>query len=763
MSSLFLHFLPFRLDPSNERLWDETQEIPLRPKTFAVLRYLVEHAEQLVTKDELMSAVWPDTVVGDDALTGCIRDLRKVLGDEAKKPRYIETVHRRGYRFLPPVTTQPVASSKLEVVSQEERVSSQLSSLDEAPRNPGEEVGQAEGCRAAPVFPSGLQPAAYSLSQDSAPGTQDLPSPALRRSLFNPRFLWLAGVLLVAGTLGAVWYLSLPIPRTQPLPSTQELPLPDKPSIAVMPFTNMSGDPEQEYFSDGLTDDLITDLSCLSQLFVIARYSVFTYKGKAVKVQEVSKELGVRYVLEGSVQKAAEQVRVNAQLVDATTGRHVWAERYDRPFKDIFALQDEIIQKIVTTLKLQVTLHEQGRLVRKTTDNVEAYDYYLRGAESYFRYTKEANAQARQLWEKALALDPRYAEAYAWLGITYFMEWSWRWSQDPQALERALALAQRALALDGSLPVVHWLLGRVYAGKQQYDQAIVESERAIALDPNLADNYGMQAELLNAAGRPAEALRAAEQALHLNPHYPGYLLQLGSAYRWTGRYADAIAVFKQLLVRNPNFLAAYSVLASSYLGQWASQLEQDPQTLERALAAAQRAVALNDSYPWGHGFLGVVYVAQKQYEPAIAEMERAVALDPNDAGVNAVLAEILSRAGKAKEAVRMVEQALRLKASVPGAHLASVGIAYALAGQYKETIAPVKQFLARYPNHLGPHLILAAVYSEVGKEAEARAEAAEVLRLNPKFSLEVHKERAPIKDPATLERHIAALRKAGLK
>jgi TolB-like protein len=265
--------------------------------------------------------------------------------------------------------------------------------------------------------------------------------------------LTLAGVLLVTSGILAFLYpsfFSLRIPqseiRTQgEIPSS--LSLPDKPSIAVMPFTNMSGDPEQEYFSDGLTDDLITDLSRLSQLFVIARHSTFTYKGKAVKVQDVSKELGVRYVLEGSVRKTDEQVRINAQLVDATTGHHLWAQRYDRPLQDLFTLQDEIVQKIVTTLNLQLTVMETGRIARKTTDNLEAYDSYLRGLASSNRMTKEDNLHARQMCEKAIALDPHYAEAYVVLGLTYYIEWVARWSQDPHTLEQGLAMEQRAVAL----------------------------------------------------------------------------------------------------------------------------------------------------------------------------------------------------------------------------------------------------------------------------------------------------------------------------
>src|SRR5712692_9980561 len=284
--------------------------------------------------------------------------------------------------------------------------------------------------------------------------------------------------------------------RTRYYSSLPALPLPDKPSIAVLPFDNMSKDPEQDYFSDGITEDITSSLSKISSLFVIAHNSAFTYKGKAVKVQDVSREMGVRYVLEGSVRKADNQVRVTTQLVDATTGEQLWTERYDRPFKDIFALQDEIVQKIVTTLKLQLSLREQGILVRKTTDNLAAYDYYLRGREHFNRYTQEANAQARQMFEKALELDPKYAEAYAFLGSTYFAEWAWQWSQDSQALEQAFALAQRAVALDDSLAQAHATLGNAYLWKKQYDQAIAEAERAIALDSNFAEAYAWLGETL---------------------------------------------------------------------------------------------------------------------------------------------------------------------------------------------------------------------------------------------------------------------------
>src|SRR5262245_51765341 len=542
------------------------------------------------------------------------------------------------------------------------------------------------------------------------------------------------------------------------------LPLPNKPSIIVLPFVNLSQDPEQEYFSDGITEDITTDLSKISSLFVISRNSAFTYKGKAAKIPDISREMGVRYVLEGSVRRAGERVRITAQLIDATTDHHVWAERYDRALQDIFALQDEITQKIVATLKLQLILQEQGYSVRKHTDNLEAYDAFLRGMEYRWRLTKEANTQARQLFEQALTLDPQYAEADALLGTTYFLEWVWGWSADPQILERAGALAQQAVALDDSLPVAHSLLSQVHGLKHQYDQALAEGERATTLDPNNADSYVWRAEVLSFAGRPEEALQMAEQALRLNPRYPPwYLFGLGWAYYMTGQYAEALATLKELISRSSNFLFAYSLLAASYVFQWVSQQSPDAQTLAQALEATQRSLALNNSFPLGHVFLGTVYLWQQQYEPATAEMEQAITLDPTIAEGYAGLAETLSRMGRAADALEAAAQALRLKPFGMDRHLDSIGATYALAGRPEEAVAPLRQYLSRYPNILGAHLTLAAVYSELGKGAEARAEAAEVLRLNPRFSLEVHKQRMPIKDPADLERHLAALRKAGLK
>jgi len=393
--------------------------------------------------------------------------------------------------------------------------------------------------------------------------TPRVPRKYLRSGIFS-----LAGLAIVAGTIVLVQHLSLRPPTTTasiPPARTPALALPDKPSIAVLPFTNMSGDREQEYFSDGITDDLTNALSRLPALFVIARTSAFTYKGKAVKVQEISRQLGVKYVLEGSVRKADNQVRITAQLVDATTGDHVWAEHYDRSLRDIFSLQDEIVRKIVTTLNLQLTLQEQGVLVRKTTDNLEAYDDLLRGMESLGDETKEANAKARDMFERAAELDPQYASAYASIGWTYALEWAYQWNTDPEILARANEMAQKAVALDDSSPVAHGILSQVCLFSRQNDQAIAEAERAITLDPNRADGYVGLAFILRFSGRADEAVESIKKAMRINPHYPPeYLLVAGLAYCQAGRYEEAITAQRAAVSRNPNLLGSRICLMACY-------------------------------------------------------------------------------------------------------------------------------------------------------------------------------------------------------
>jgi adenylate cyclase len=368
-------------------------------------------------------------------------------------------------------------------------------------------------------------------------------------------------LLASAGLIGRYFYV----------PTLTGLPFPDKPSIVVLPFTNMSNDPSQDYFSDGITEDITTDLSRIASLFVIARNSAFTYKDKAVKVQDVSREIGVRYVLEGSVRKSDTQVRITAQLIDAITGEHLWAERYDRPLRDIFALQDEIRHKIVFALKVKLTPEEQERFKSAPTDNLEAYDHYLRGREAgdraFFESRKEASEQARQMYEKAIELDPRYAAAYARLGLVYFRDFFFRWSRDPaQSLRHALELAQRAVALDDTLPLAHQVLSLVYLFQRQHEQAVREIERAIVLNPSDALNYSILGITLGFAGQLDEGVKALEQALRLDPQNPTiYLIQLGHAYRSAGQCEKAIVPIKQALSLNPVIINARANLASCYM------------------------------------------------------------------------------------------------------------------------------------------------------------------------------------------------------
>ena len=397
----------------------------------------------------------------------------------------------------------------------------------------------------------------------------------------------------------------------------EPLPLPDKPSIAVLPFVNMSDDPKQEYFSDGITEDLITDLSKISALFVVSRNAVFLYKGKATKPVEVSQELGVRYVLEGSVRKAADRVRITAQLIDPTTGYHLWAERYDRELTDIFALQDEITEKIVKALEVRLTEGEQEQVASRYTDNLEAYDHFLRGRAYQARGSKESNAHAQKVLERAIGLDPTFAGAYARLSYSYHRDWFNQWSEGPQALERAFEAAKKAVALDDSLPLAHTYLAWACVWRKQHEEAIAEGQRAIALDPNFAEGYARLGQILTLAGRPQEGIDLIRKAMRLDPHYPPvYLNYLGRAYFTMGKHEEAITALKGSLTRDPDFLYA--------------------------------------------------------------------------------------------------------------------------------------------------RLILAVVYSELGRNEEAQAEVAEALRISPRTSLESQRERMPIKDQAVLERFIDGLRKAGL-
>jgi adenylate cyclase len=346
----------------------------------------------------------------------------------------------------------------------------------------------------------------------------------------------------------------------------EELALPDKPSVAVLPFTNMSGDPSQEYFSDGLTEQIINGLCKVSNLFVIARNSSFAYKGKAVSVKQIAKELGVRYILEGSVQRAGNRVRITAQLIDATTDYHMWSESYDRNLEDIFALQDEITMKIIDVMQIKLIYGEQARMWSDSTSNIQAYDMHMRGADCFFRINKKDNKQAQYFFKEAISIDGKYAIPYAMLGFTHVLDLLYGWSESPiKSFEEAEKNADKAISLKESLDVPHSLMAWIYLFKRCHEEAIKEGERAIDLNPNGAEAYACLVLVLIYSDETELALKLIKRALRLNPiPPPHYYFWLAATYRIRGQYEKAIQHLKKALIGSPDLLTPYLYLTASY-------------------------------------------------------------------------------------------------------------------------------------------------------------------------------------------------------
>jgi adenylate cyclase len=379
-----------------------------------------------------------------------------------------------------------------------------------------------------------------------------------------PILIGTIAALLLVLTVG-VWQFLARRPTVEPA-SVEKMayPLPDKPSIAVLPFTNMSDDPKQEYFSDGITENIIMALSKTPKLFVIARNSSFTYKDKPVKVQQVAEELGVRYILEGSVQKAENRVRITARLIDALDGKHLWAERYDRNLSDIFAIQDELTIKIISALQVKLTEGESSLGVG--TDNIDAYLKYLQALKQGQKLSKESNALRRKLAEEAIALDPEYADAYLELSRTLIDDiWFSPFDSAEQLRKRAEELVKKAIAMRDDHAEARALLGRIYLSKRQYDEAIVEGERAVVMAPNSAFVHARLALSLECAGRPEEALALFEKAMRLSPISDNYYVaMLGYCYFDMGQYDEAISAFNRFLDLSPGEPLTLASLAAAY-------------------------------------------------------------------------------------------------------------------------------------------------------------------------------------------------------
>ena len=434
----------------------------------------------------------------------------------------------------------------------------------------------------------------------------------------NPIFKVLIALVVAANV---VWQF---YPHLRPSrPSVEEaskekmaLSLPDKPSIAVLPFVNMSGDPKQEFFSDGITEDIITALSKVPMLFVIARNSTFTYKGKSVNVKQISEELGVQYVLEGSIQRSANRVRITAQLIDALTGHHIWAERYDRDLKDIFALQDEVTRNILMAMRVKITEGEQAMHRDKGIRNLNCYLKFLEGINYSNRFDIEGNNLARRMGEEALLMCPESSSAYELLAFTHTMDYWFGSAKSPrESIQKAIELAQKAVALDDAYAQPHGLLSFLYSIKREYEKALAEGERAVALDPNGADVYAWYGMSLTFAGRPEEAIPVFQKAIRLNPFgETGLFLTFGHALRMTGKFEEAVSAYRKSLQRSPDNIIAHINLAATY-----SMMGQE----KEARAEAAEVLRINPKFSVDYYAKVLAYKDQSEIDKFINALRKA--------------------------------------------------------------------------------------------------------------------------------------------
>jgi len=496
-------------DPGRRELSRGAEVIAMGPRVFDLLLYLVQHREHVVTRDELLDAVWNGRIVSESTLASHIHAARKAIGDNGQEQRLIRTVARKGLRFVGDVMEAP-----------------------------------------APDGPDSLTSGTTAPADDSAP------------------------VLL----------------------------LPDKPSIAVLPFLNLSGDPEQDYFIDGVVEDIVSALSRIRWLFVIARNSSFTYKGRAVDVKQVGRELGVRYVLEGSMRKAAQHARITGQLIDATTGAHIWAERFEGTLDDIFDLQDQISASVVGAIARQLELAEIERAKRKPTDCLDAYDYYLRGRANLNRGSREAIDEGLPLFIRAIELDPDYAAAHAMAAWCHFWRKVNGWMTDrPREIAEGTRLARRAVELGKDDAVALTRGGHALAHfVGDLDTGIALVDRALALDPNLAAAWFLGGFLRTERGDTHSAIDYFARAMRFSPLDPEmFRMQAGMALAlfFAGRFDDAATWAEKAYRELPSFLMVVGLLAASHALAGRSDEAQRAMGQLRQLDPALRVSGLADWLP----------------------------------------------------------------------------------------------------------------------------------------------------------------------
>ena len=521
-SAMRIRFDRYVLDLGRGCLMSNEVDITLRPKTFEVLRFLVKNAGRLVSKNELITAVWPDVIVTEASIVQCVKELRRALGDDGE--RLIRTVSRRGYRLETTAAIEPVG---------------EVSAVVGVP--PCIRVESNENARNIP----------------HEPHTADAGAKKRLR-------IWVVLSIAMFLTISFLWLWLRPGGETS---VRWPALFASKPTIAVLPFITLSSDPGQSYFSDGLTEDLITDLSKVSGLLVIARNSSFAYRDKPADAERIGRELGAKYIVEGSIRRSGDQIRITAQLIDTNTGLHIWAERYDRELKEMFHLQDDILQAIVAAVAVKLLPSEIQRLARKPTNSIEAYDFWARGRELQTHMTVEENNLARQMFLHATAIDPSFARAYGQIANTYSVEveLGWNNSSVDEAIANSILYGQRAVALDEGLPEARWPLARAYAWNRQTERALAEIKQAVLLNPNYADGQAYYALLLTYEGRAREGLDHIEQGMRMNPQYPfWYRHNLGIVEFMLGRYNESASHFEEALERNPTWQPSRQMLIAAY-------------------------------------------------------------------------------------------------------------------------------------------------------------------------------------------------------
>jgi TolB-like protein/Flp pilus assembly protein TadD len=587
-------------------------------------------------------------------------------------------------------------------------------------------------------------------------------------------------VLLVVAVTAVIWNSYM-----RPVSPTAELELADKLSIAVLPFVNMSGDQKQEYFSDGISDDLITSLSKISGLFVIARNSTFTYKGKSVKIQQIAKELGVRYLLEGSVRKEGEQVRINAQLIDATTGHHLWADRYDGKMDDIFALQDRFTRKIVSALAVKLTAGEEKSVTKRYTDNVAAYEAYLQGYSHLRRMTKDDLAKSVPFFEKAVEIDPNFGQAHTQFAGVYqaslitgfHRELGW-------SNARALRDKYLKLAMENPAPETHGMVAIKNLYGKKYEDALAEAERAISLNPNSEQiNYLMGITLIY-VGRSAEAVDFLKRAMRLDPYYPVNRLHfLGLAQFSLEQFQEASTTLDSAHARKPKFGEWPLWATYAHLGreQEAANLMTEYMKRRRMLRWRSTAEKLLKYYPFqepkdeerfADGLIKVGMprpwnpVYRRRYEEAITKAEQAIKANPNDADSLFSLGETLLFTGKFPEAAEHIKRAMTLDPKHPPFYYWYLGLAQFCQKQFEKAAVSLERCHKDYPGE--SKWLLAATYAQLGRQQEAEDVLSKYMKSRGFEHFTVEKVLKydsfhAFKNPKDTELFAEGLRKAGLK